>query len=344
MPATNYSRDALVQLCLETAHFDSERATAMLNGVVRQNGHFLVMAASVPPGARERSLEWGKFVHRFSADKWIRAHGKRQRDTSKRLVARAFLLTPGLEVPLRTWNDPAFVSAFEIEARALLHLKAAPSRHNLRAVREHPVAGPIVNQIEQAVPPEMQHYEDMYEALLTTLSHGLPPFEVVERFGLDGEYYRELLRICGSDLEVEDALRRGEARQHRGHGTWSVAAVERILALLGILTSTGRTRMEMGEEYERYTRENNRKRKREDQESRGVWRIRRSETEKWRAALSADEWAQYLSCEQAMRSVGVTTTPRRHFNQNSLKHMRETNLPNLCAAMTFARENESGAA
>jgi len=335
-----------VQHCLEISPDAAERT---LDAVVRRQLDFLVPHACQPKVGRLR-MTLAKYIDsRFCARTWLRSH---QRGSSYQvLLARALLLTPALVVP-DEFLDAPFLAAFETEARRLAALPWAVRVHNFRAVREHAVTGPILRTVEEEYPREMQRYLSLYESLLQTLEHGLPPLVVVRRLlgASNSEAYRELLETCDNyDLDVDRARARGEQRQARGQALWSQRDARRVLSLLSLYCEghqRGLDTVSIGEEYERF-RQGETERYNEEHRAQlqwandlGGWRIRRNEAERWRAALSADEWRVYRECEAVMRETlpsGVfSKVPRRHFNAASVAHMRATNLSVLRERLIYS--------
>ena len=345
MPVTNHCRDALIQHCIEVVDGDAEAAVRILDRVVKTNADFLVVPACVPPGSETRSLSWKSYLKRFDAGRWVRTHTSRTRASYRRLLSRAYLLTPNLEVPPVMWEDDMFLVEFRSEAESLLRVRTPPRRHNFACARQHPVGGLVVADIEQGVPTVVQRYERLYWSLVQTLQTGLPPPEIIERFGFT---YCDLLdrvgNLAGSDLDVDAALLAGARRQTRSHGTWSVSDTRRVVELLGLYVGEmegGHLKTEIGERYEQLAGQNT---ARSNSTNRvaietgtelGVWRIRKSDSERWRNSLTQQEWSEYLGCEMLMRqtlpSGVVSRVPRRHYNRASVRNMKEHNLTNLKA-------------
>lgn len=375
MPKINYSRAALVQHCIDTSRECLERATRILDRVVRQQADFLVPYALVSLGDYTTvSLPvTPRLLARFKAERWIAAHVKMygtrfEQATSALyfcLLARAALLTPSLEIaPATLWQNAAFLDSFRRQATTLLTNRNKPlARHNFAALRGHPVAGSIMADIEHRIPSEIERYTQLYSKLLEAIEYGLPPVTIARRFLSDAELreYERLLQSPPADLDIVSALSNGEARQQRGHGTWNAHDTRKSMELLAMLArgqQRGDRKDVIGEEYERHMQAETRRRNERERDRiataqrLGTWRIRKADFTKWHNALSADEWSLYLRCEHAMRTVlpagVVTRIQRRHFNPTSVQDMRNTNLANLCkqllAPSTTNEEEEAGAA
>jgi len=349
MPLVNYARDALVCHCLDLTGWDVVAAGAQLDAVVRGNGDFLVQYAIIPPGEATLSITLANFISvRFNAARWVANFHKRYHEKSNlyaKLLARACLLTPGLEVPDELWQSGTFRYMFRQETRHVLTVQSRPPRfHNFDLLRAHPEAGEAFSAIENAVPREVQRYEGLYTLLVRYLDNELPPIYMVTRL-LGRDYmqeYRAMLEELDA-IDVTGALERGEQRQKRGHGLWSVEAIEKSLARINLLLD-GRRRgfpqMVIGEMYEQMRDRETAARNARDTPAietareLGAWRVRKADMSKWQNALDPDEWETYLRCETAMRtqmpSGVVSRIPRRHFNANSVSHMKHANLAALC--------------
>ena len=355
MPVRNYCRDALVQHCIEAVGGDTEKAIRVLDRVVNEQRDFLVVPACIPTQKTELSMWLGKYIKsRFSAEKWVRAHVGLVNNYDT-LLARAYLLTPGLVVPDSEWSRPEFVAAFDAETRRILTAKASPRTHNLNEVRAHQVAGPVLRFYEERFPAELNRYLYFYDMLVNSLNVGLPPYDIVSRFFGQREMleYQCLIEYVESmddhEINVPDAMGRGSARQKRGNGLWSTRDVQRCIDLLRLYCENhrhGLSRVDIGELFEAYRkREGQTKRdeqvvQQEEAKSLSVWRIRRSQSMQWRRAMGEEKWALYQRCETALKYAlpsGVySQIPRRHFNDQSLGHMMNTNLHTLCDTLSIS--------
>lgn len=358
MPARNYCRDALVKHCIEAANNDPDAAVDVLDKVVRQCSDFLVPFACVPPAHQELTMWFDKYVKsRFSARKWVYAF-TRGVESYHVLLARAYLLTPGLVLPDVYWSLEDFTEAFRVETRQILNQKQPPRIHNFNVVRDHPASGPILQHFEEQYPAEYVRYSYFYNALLSTLSYGLPPVGVVSRL-CDPEtamVYRAALERAHDivEFDVDRALQFGEQRQVRSEDTWNARDSSRCVSLLRLLCdghASGLKDVEIGENFEAFrkkeTKRKNLERSNQITEAKnlGVWRVRRSQSLQWKNALAPSEWETYQQCNAAMKyslSSGVfSQIPRRHYNDCSLEHMRTTNLPRLRARFLLSPASAS---
>lgn len=356
MPSRNYARDALVQHCLEAAHNDIDRATDILRTVVQEQRDFLVPFACVPKNNPAMTMYINDYIsQRFNAKTWMEAHCTKNtvvHHSYVTLLARAYLLTPGLVLPEDQWEDDGFIQAFRKEAQAIIGLRVPPRRHNLNNVRNHAIAGPIVCEIESVFPAEAQRYMVLYDEMLGTLHQGIPPYTVVEHLlgAEDERVYKELIEsieMLGlADFDVDSAMQQGRKRQLKDAGTWRARDVMRIIDILNIYKDgheQGLPTLVIGEEFERFRNRETLRRNHENAghikaaEELGAWRIRRVEIQMWRQHLPREVWAAYQRCEMAMRDSlppGVySQIPRRKFNMHSLKHMQTTNIFVLCTKL-----------
>lgn len=348
MPLKNYSRDALVQHCFEVANDNADEAARVLNRVVREQRDFLVRYACVPIG-RQSSMQLQRYIiARFSAERWVASHLKNRHpgETYTRLLCRAYLLTPGMQLP-ESVAETLAIDVFCEEATRLIALKIPPRIHNFVIVRDDPVLGPRLKEIEDVYSPEIMRYSAYYGSLLSTLAHGLPPPDVVlrlvgpEAHAVYLQSLEALENTPGVDCDVDRALERGRERQQRRAALWSARDAQRsvdLLSLYQIGKSSGVSDIIIGDEYRQY-REQHRPTRNSTLESAsvnlsGLWRIRRSQSLQWRGELTDDLWRAYQKCEAVLQTElprGVySQIPRRHFNATSVQHMISTNLPALC--------------
>lgn len=343
MPYVNYARVALVTHCYEVCRKDKKRTIGLLNTIVKTNRDFLVQWAFFTRKPPE--LSWKNRLSRFSAEKWVNSIVEKYTDPYLTALARAIILTPGLMPPENTWIQDDFLEHFRTVANDLLNQHAPLTFHNLDLLRDHAVAGQLITEIEEKTPSSIQNYLSLYDALVKTLSIGLPPIDQVGRFlGIDEmtKYEKLLGRESLGELNVREGLERGFTRQARGYDTWGTDKVKRVVDLLSLYASClddGDSKEMIGHKYEVYTSEQTRKRNLEqadllaEAKALGVWRIRKGDSAQWKGVLTDEEWASYLHCDQVLRneypSGFISKIPRRHFNQNSVKEMKEQNLANL---------------
>lgn len=321
------------------ANDDLDEAAALLHDAVVNCKDFLV------PHACKTTTTYAQYVKsRFSAAKWVEGFTLHD-ETYHTLLARAFLLTPGLEVPDEEIDDDAFLRALQAEAGRIVRRKQPPTEHNFHAVRDHPIAGPVLQQVEDEFPYEYVRYLCLYEVLLRTIMVGLPPVHIVDRFCGDEamEEYKEHVEWARqlAQLDVDQALERGVARSKRKEDVWNARDAHRVVSVLGILCNghrRGLAHAEIGEQFQRYRKQETARKNSEQRHVQdtardlGVWRIRRSQAEKWRQSLSTEDWAAYQACEQAMRATApFAYIPRRHHSPGSVRAMQTTNLPRLRA-------------
>lgn len=337
----------MLNLCEE----NDGRAAGVLDKVVRENRDPLVVPACVPEASTELAMRYAAYLKsRFSAKRWIDAQvsrNERAKASYETLLCRAFLLTPGLELANETLETDAMIDAMESEIRRVLSAKNPPRVHNLNKVREHAIAGAILKRYEEQFPEEVMRYEYFYDALVQSLGTWLPPVDIVGRFfgEEEAENYRGLLETAAEthEIDIDEALRRGEQRQRSGGGLWNTFECGRALRLLGLYCEGKERRLqrvEVGEQYEAHRKQDtahkNRGRAAQISMARtlGVWRPRRAEASKWKAALGDKDFATLQKCNAALRDdlpSGVySQIPRRFCNPASIEDMKEQNLPKLC--------------
>ena len=356
MPYVNHCRQALVERCLNLCDNDQERAVKTLDRVVRGDRDFLVQYACIPPRRLGTTSDWSVYLKRFDAEHWVQDYLKRhshKRGTYYTLLARAFVMTPQLNVPDDVWEVPEFTEAFEREMLTLLNLaqNQLPKINNMDLVRSHERARVYIDDIERRPPTVFERYGRLFSALISTLSVGIPPAEIAQRFLTLDEYdeYLALLaqgHLITAHLSLDDCLSAGRRRQQRNQGRWCAADTRRAMSLLSILVKGikhGDSEVVIAEAYERFTNQETAKKNSadisliEEASNLHAWRIRRADTKKWRDALTDEEWTLYMQCDRAMRqglTPGVLSrVPRRHFTQRSVVDMKERNLRQLCHAL-----------
>lgn len=339
----NLCRSALIQKVLESdgPHTDAtkEEAIATLDRVVREKEDVLV------PFACGTNMLVKYITRCFDARKWVESHLRQRKQASYRaLLARAYLSTPGLRLPEDMWADEAFTGIFFETCR---RFRTAGSSNNLSIVREHPIAGSILHECEQQYPVEMEKYLKLYDALVATLEVGFPPREVTARLG--GEQSLKTFDRCietletldgvESDVDVNLAVARGNARQKRREGKWQACDVNRIVSLLDLYVSSlsrGIPISEIGERYEDWRMASSEAAYRTYVQRRitarniGCWRIRKNQSSLWREALGDADWGEYVHYDAQLKRLlprGVySQMPRRHCNPSSVSNMKTTNL------------------
>lgn len=352
MPVRNYSREALIQHCLDSTSSRAE-AVSVLHRVVTNNLDFLVPYACTPTRYRdvtrtETLNTVGKYIRtKFSAEQWVTSYERQQckRLTYHEAVARAFLFTPGLELPDEFWDRSHFDEVFRQEATAMLHAKI-PQHHidNLTIVRSNPMAGQIIDRVEHSYPKDAMRFLVLYNRLLDTLHHAIPYPNVVSKVLGDTarESYETILEeVRGtSDFDADYALSNGLRRQQRKESLWSAHDIERCMSRLALLSDNKHaSRFEVGELYEKLCNQETARRNMqyskqfEVARALGVWRIRQKDIPLWQEALTPEEWTAYEQCEATIISSLPPGTfgkiPRRHCNANSIREMKASNLPRL---------------
>lgn len=316
-------RRALVRRCMDLCDGDVEKTIRIVQKVVDRRLDFLVDWCN-PPIYPCFIANWARSKNQRSYFHWL---------------SRSFLLTVGMELPAKYWDDPLFVEAFREEAYFMIQRKTPPQFHNLRAAREHPRGGSIIQEAESLPPPEIARYAKEYQLLLDTMGYGFPSVSKLEHFlGKEtARYYENYLKFdLKDDLDIEECLEAGKSV------LWQTSDCERIFSLLAIYVKGhrhGDSELMIGERYmeykKNYTQALNAKQARQIQEAHsfGGWRMRNETRDMFREKMTEGEWAEYVECETAMKRLMpkgcYSKVPRRFYTDKALLHMRRYNLKAL---------------
>lgn len=263
------------------------------------------------------------------------------------LLSRAIIKLPGARPPLELFDDYEFFHVFCKELR--FYLTSHPN--GAAKVREDNVdllcmEYPIIQEaLQDSIIYNAYAGQDKdnvkIDTVINQINHSLPGFDVVSRL-LDDDvaeaFKADLETIENRDdeysqmIDIDAAIKIGKKR------SWASSTAQQRVDLISLFANHPDL-SDFTDAYDRFCRQRQEERRERTEPLRAeianikFWRIRNNDERLWRKALTDNEWDRYRRAAQQMRQTyprGLYTfINRRKYNEHSLLHMREHNLPLL---------------
>lgn len=263
------------------------------------------------------------------------------------LLSRAIIKLPGALPPHELFQDYDFLHTFTKELRYYLTthpndgLTVRNDNIELLCERYPEVSEALQDSIIHNAYSERDKDDAKVDTIVGQINHSLPASEVVSRL-LDTDtsecYKADLETIENREdelaqmVDVDTAFRVGKKR------SWASSTAQQRVDLVSLFAHHPDP-SDLSDAYNRFCRlRQEERRERTEPLKAGIadvkfWRIRNNDERLWRKALTDNEWDRYRRAAQQMRVTyprGLYTfINRRKYNEHSLQHMREKNLPLL---------------
>lgn len=340
-PTTTEINGAIYALLSERAHAEGREfsvSTIMeLYDVFRFSKHFL--ARRVNSRSREFMFQHTRAI----------LDGKEERPaegTYRNCIVRLLLGCVGFSVGLEEQEDDEFCDLVYAACLRLVAHDRVPA--NIEYIQTCPRLFAEYTRAQEEHSGNKRHTTVKNYVAMCGILGSLPSVETVRiRVGTaEAEEWKNALdvaaashvedsRPCGY-VDVDSALEVGESTK------WTATTAKKKMHLFSMYVETlDRTAEEVDEMYARWKKGMAQERLASSESARaeaaalGVWRPRPVDEPRWCAALTPEEWREYVQLDTALKSSlrsGVYQfIPRRHLTSESVAEMRSVILPALRA-------------